>query len=467
MKQKLILPMLIFTGLLHYSAGSQNQTNMEITLKSAQDYAVKNSYAAKSSTLDIDIAKKKRWEYLSVGFPQVSGSIKYQDMLDIPTQLIPDFISPAVYGVLLQQHLINPSDVPANLDQSFPVKFGTQHNATAGLVASQLIFSGQYFLGVKAAKLLVDLAENGLAKTEQDVKHNVASTYYLILTLEVNKEILDSSMINVNKTLYEVKEMNKNGFIEESDVDQVQIMATNLTNLVNTIQRQTDLAYKLLKFQMGLDLKANVKLTDKLEQVIAGIAVESVLSKPFNPQNDITMQMVNIQERLSIMNVKNERYSMYPTVVGSFVYQKNAMNNNFDFFGSGSKWYPTSILGVNVDIPIFSSWKRRTSVARAKIELEKTRISKKMLEESLVLSYEQAKSNFNNSWEKFNKEKENMQLTKRIHNKNLIKFKEGLSTSLDLTQTHNQYLTAESNYFTALYELLTAKINLEKLYNQL
>ena len=448
MKVKLVLSLLVCVMLMQFSAYSQTKAVMEINLKSAQEYAVKNSYSTRSSALDVDIAKKKRWEYLSVGFPQVGGSIQYQDMIEIPTQLIPDIFTP-------------------DLSKTIPIKFGTQHNLTAGLTATQLIFSGQYLLGVKAAKMLIDLANNGLAKNELDVKQNVSSTYYLILTLEVNKQILDSSMKNVNKTLFEVKEINKNGFIEESDVDQVQIMATNLSNLVSTITRQIDLSYKLLKFQMGLDLSTNIKLSEQLDQVINGIALETILSKPYEPKKDVSFKLMDIQEKLSMINVKNERYSMYPSIVGSFVYQTKGMNNDFDFFGAGNTWYPTSIIGVTIDVPIFSSWKRRTSVARAKIELEKTRISKKMLEEGLVLAFEQAKSNFNNSWEKFNKEKDNMQLTKRIHDKNLVKFKEGLSTSLDLTQTHNQYLTAETNYFTALYELLTAKINIEKLYNQL
>lgn len=467
MKPKFILSILVGACLMQFSASSQTKTPMEINLKSAQEYAVKNSYSTREGTLDIAIAKKKRWEYLSVGLPQVGGSIQYQDMLDIPTQLIPDFISPAIYGVLIQEGLIPASQMPSNLSQSFPMKFGTQHNLSAGITATQLIFSGQYLLGVKAAKLLIDLADNGLTKTEQDVKQNVASTYYLILTLEVNKQILDSSLTNVTKTLHEVTEMNKNGFIEESDVDQVHIMSINLTNLISTINRQIELSYKLLKFQMGLDITTPVKLTEQLEQVIAGVALETLLKKPYDPKADISYQLIGIQENLSLLNVKNERFSMYPTVVGSFVYQKKAMQDNMDFFARNSTWYPTSILGVNIDIPIFSSWKKRTSIARAKIDLEKTRITKKMLEESLLLSYEQGKSNFNNAWDKFNKEKENMQLSKRIHDKNLVKFKEGLSSSLDLTQTHNQYLTAESNYFSALFELLNSKINLDKLYNQL
>ena len=467
MKSKFILSILVTAWLMQFSASSQTKSPMEINLKTAQEYAIKNSYSTRTGALDIDIAKKKRWEYLTVGMPQVGGSIQYQDMLDVPTQLIPDFISPAIYGVLVQEHLIPASQMPTNLNQSFPMKFGTQHNLSAGITATQLIFSGQYLLGVKAAKLLIDLADNGLAKTEQDVKQSVASTYYLILTLEVNKQILDSSMINVTKTLHEVTEMNKNGFVEESDVDQIHIMSINLSNLISTISRQIELSNKLLKFQMGLEINTPLKLTEQLDNVLAGIAMESILKKPFDPKSDITFQLINIQEKLSILNVKNERYNMYPSVMGSFVYQKKDMQDDLDFFGSSSKWYPTSIIGINVDIPIFSSWKRRTSIARAKIELEKTRINKKMLEESLLLSYEQAKSTFNNSWDKFNKEKENMQLTKRIHDKNLIKFKEGISSSLDLTQTHSQYLTAESNYFSALFELLNSKINLDKLYNQL
>lgn len=466
MNKFLIILSLIMAGIFIEPTPVSAQNSMEVNLKSAQDYAIKNSYSTKMGNLDLVIAKKKRWEYLTIGMPQIGGSIQYQDMLDIPTQLIPDFISPAVYGVLLQEHLISPSQMPQGSNQFFPAKFGTQHNATAGIVATQLIFSGQYLLGVKAAKLLIELADNGLAKTELEVKQSVATTYYLILTLEANKVILDSSVNNINKTLFEIKEMHKNGFVEESDADQIQILSLNLSNAVNTLNRQLELSYKLLKFQMGLDLKTNLKLTENIDQVLQGIVIENLASKPYDPQADPTMRLINNQVSLAEISVKNERISMYPSIVGSYVYQQKAMNNDFDFFGSGSKWYPTSIIGINMDIPLFSSWKRRTSVARAKVELEKARIQKNMVEQGLQLSFEQTKSGLNNAWEKFGKEKENMQLSKRIYEKNLIKYHEGLASSLELTQTHSQYLTAESNYFIALYELLSAKANLDKLYNR-
>ncbi|UCH92768.1 MAG: TolC family protein [Candidatus Aminicenantes bacterium] len=422
-----------------------------LSLKEVQDYAVKHSIETRNARLDVRMAKKKIWETTATGLPQVSAKVSYLDNLQLPTTLIPaQFIDP-----------------DAEEGEFIGVKFGTQHNATLSITVDQLIFSGSYIVGLQASRIYLRLSQEQLIKTEIDVKEAVTRTYYLILLAEDNKKTLEANLENVKKILFESRELYKAGFAEDTDVDQLQLTVTDLENAIKSMDRQIQVTYKLLKYQMGFDLEKEVRLSRGLADILSEMESKELLTADFDITGHIDYRMLDTQEKSLGLLLRREKSEYLPNISAFISHSQMAMRESFNFFNKDETWFPSTMIGLSIDIPIFSSGMRSARVAQAKMDLEKAKNSKKKVVDGLRLELVQARSDFANALETAQKTKDNVKLAKKIYDKTLIKYTNGTASSLELTQTHSQYLTAESNYTQAVVELLNAKTRLDKALNRL
>ena len=270
----LMLLTVVLTGLLSSTSYGQAQS---FTLKEAQDYAVQNNYNVKNAGLDVQIAEKKIWETMSIGFPQISGTVDYTYFISIPTVLVP--------GEFIGQP-----------GEFIPIQFGTKNNATLGISLNQLVFDGRYFIGLQYSKIYKELSEKSLVKSEREVKEMVTTTYYNVLVGEEGIRILDSTLKVLEKTRYETEQMFKVGFVEETDYDQLTMNVSSVQNLYNSTKRQTEIGYQLLKYQMGIDLSKEIKLSNTLDEMIQQANVEAIANQPFVVDNNIDYQLVKDQE---------------------------------------------------------------------------------------------------------------------------------------------------------------------------
>lgn len=425
---------------------AQSAKVREFSLKSAQEFAVENSYDTRKSSMDIQAAQKKVRETISSGFPQINSTIGYMNNLELATVLIPNFFD-------------------GDLDEKIPVQFGTRHNVSASFTVSQLLFSGSYFVGLKASKTFSQMAALNHERTQLNVLETVTNTYYLILVSEESERILSSNLANLKKTHYEIRERFKEGFVAETDADLVQIVVTKLKNSLQAICREKEVAYKLLKFQMGMDLNEPIVLTDKLEDILQQIDISKAANTEFDLRQNIDFKLLETQEILTEMALKNEKAKYLPTVSAFYTFQWNAFRDAFSFFNFSERWFRTQILGVNVNIPIFSSGVQSARVAQASIALEQVRNARIQASQGLTLEAAGARSTFDSAYENYLNTKENMGLSKKVYDVTLIKYKEGIASSMDLTQAHDTHLMAQSEFIQAMAGLLAAKNKLNRLNN--
>jgi outer membrane protein TolC len=425
---------------------AQNAEVHGFSLQSAQEFAVEHSYDIRRSQMDILAAKKKVRETVSSGFPRISSTIDYMNNLELATVLIPNFFE-------------------GKFEEKIPVQFGTRHNATAGFTLNQLIFSGSYLVGLKTSKIFRQLADQNHARTQLDILETVTDTYYLILVSEESERILSSNLANLEKTHYEIRERYKEGFVAETDADLVQISVTKLKNSLQAVVRQKEVAYKLLKFQMGLDLSAQIVLTDKMEDVLRQIDISKAANTEFDLEQNIEYKLLKTQERFSEMALKNEKSKYFPTVSAFFSYQWSAYRDAFSFLNFDEKWFRTQVLGVNVNIPVFTSGFQRAKVAQASIALKQARTARIQASQGLTVEAASLKSALDSAHENYLNTKENMGLAQRVYDATLIKYNEGVASSMDLTQANDKYLMAQSEFIQAMSGLLAAKNKLDRLNN--
>lgn len=450
--------------ILYFFAFNCSAQEKSFTLKEAQDYAIKNSYQAEAGMLNIGIAEKNIKSYIGTGLPQISGEGKFQNYVDIPVTVLPNFIGPAVTASLIQNGLVPPSaaDQPPN-PEFVEAEFGTKYNVSAAINASQLIFSGTYFVGLQAAKTYSLAAKQGLEKTESDIRETVAQAYQTVLVAKENESVLQQSKKNLEKTLFETTELYKSGFAEEMNMEQLQLLVSNVNNGLTSAQQQVENATLLLKFQMGIPAEEKIALKDSLASLIQTTADESVLSRNVDLANHIDFKLATTQERLMSLNERAEKTKYLPALVGFFSYQQSALRNEFNFTDKDEKWFPATIWGVTLQVPVFSGFARYHNVGKARLELEKSQVLKSQVEQGLKLQLQAAKSDYLVALNQYKTEKENLALAEKIRNKTLIKYNQGMATSLELTQTENQHLSTQGNYIRSVFQLLNAKTKLDKL----
>lgn len=433
-------------------SAQENTGPLRLSLKQAQEYALQNNKSILNANLDVEAAKKKVWETTTMGLPQVSAAVSAQYILTMPG-FFEQFLRP---GLEMKYPLDEPnrdqkinSDLQKSLDSM-------RFSGTVDLTVSQLIFSGSYLVGLQASKVYRSLSELNRVKSTQDVMESVSNTYFMALLARENAGILDSTRVNIEKTVNEISAMYQQGFVEETDVDQLNITLTNIKSSLDLIQRQVDISEKLLKIQLGIPLDQQIELTDALNDLIASLTYDQLLLADIMLDDNVSYQMLEAQVKSSQLMLKLRKSETLPTIAAFYQHQELLNNNSISFT-------PPDLVGLTVSIPIFSSGERWSKIKQAKMELQKSRNTLDQTADMIRLDFYQSKSALISTKEKVASDKSNLDLSRKIFNRALIKYQNGMMSSIELTQVQNQYLTAQSTYYQSIQSLITEKNKLEKL----
>lgn len=443
MRNQLVILIFILSISLGYS---QEQTS-SFTLEEAITYALENNYSAINANRDIIDAQKQKWETIATGLPQINGSVGYSNQLKQPVTLLPAELVGGAAGEFI------------------PVVFSQPQSMTATANLTQQIFDGSYIVGVQATKAFLSYSDNNKEKTELDVRKQVVEAYGNVLLAEESVKILEKNKATLEKTLYETTKLFENGLGEEESVDQLQITLSSVENRLQNAIRLQEITLQMLNVRLGLDLKAPTQLKDNLEDLTVSKMNLNILSTDFNIEDNVDYKLAENLNEQRYFEWKLARSRALPTLNAYINYGSAAYSENFDFFNGDQQWFDSSILGLDLNIPIFSSLKRSASTQRAKIALEKAKTQLTEAEQQIRLQLENAKNNFTLAIDNYETAKQNLMLSERIENKNQIKYKEGLATSFELRQAQTQLYTTQQEFLQSMVEVINKKTELEIILN--
>ena len=446
------LLMFIILGTITEGFGQDKKEIFKLSISDAQAFALKNNRTIKSAKIDVSSMDKQIWASIATGLPQFNFDANYQHQFVIPELNL----GPYLDVNSLPDGVVNKSDLLNAYKNSPSFALGVKNNTVFNFTISQLIFSGEYIVGLQASKVVKQVTEKALVKIENQTEETVATTYYLVLVLDENARVLRESLKSTDQTYSDLVKMNQEGFNEETDVDQMKIGRSNILTLITSIDAQKELSMKLLKYQLGIGFDQPVLLTDSLPGIIAQGNIKYLSSPEFDVKNSIDYKMISDQEKVSSLLLKRQQAKQIPTISGFYRHQEQSNMPAFNFAVK-------DIIGVTLSLPIITSGLRNANIGMAKYDLMKTRLNKENIEQGLILEFETARSSYQTAFSNFTTNKESMLLSKKVYDKTVIKYKEGVSTSFELTQNQAQFLTAESNYYNSVLSLLNDQAKLDRI----
>jgi outer membrane protein len=444
MKKRQLIALMLFFMVGGFAFSQERSGELNLSLKDAEDYALQHNKTVISSKLDVKSSDLALWETISAALPAVNATGSFTDNLKLMTTLLP--------GEFFGQ--------PGT---KIPVTFGSQYNTSASVQATLLLFNAPFWVGLETTKLAQKLSAQSLEKTEIDTKESVCTAYFLILVTEKSLQILDGNLANLNETLKSTRAMYTAGMAEQTDVDQMVSNVSMVENSRSSLQRTIELNYNLLRFQLGVTADTRITLKDNLESLTRDINIEAILSQEFDHTKNVNFKLMEGQEQLSSLTLKSQKSAILPTLAAFYNNGVNGMGDKV----SSQEWFRNSMVGMQLSIPIFASGQRYTKIKRAEINLEKARVTKDMVTDQLKLQEKQLRYNLVNANIQYKSQKDNVEVSKRVYASTENKFKQGMASSLELTQSNGLYLQAENNYVSALMNLLQTKLALDKLLNNL
>lgn len=432
--------------LAHICASTvSSQTIHKFSLQEAIDYAMQNNYDVIYSEMNIEAAKQQMKQATAFGLPQLSGAIDYNDNIQRPTTLLPgEFTNP-------------PSPDP------IPIQFGTKYSTNAGLYASQLLFSGKYIVGLQTAKLFLEKANVDFFKDKVAITQQVADSYYNVLSTAEALSVIDSTLKVTVKLARETREIYEVGFAEDIDVDQLELLVSDLQANRIYFQNQLVITHSFLKFYLGIDSKDSIVLTDNVNSLIEGKLSEALANKEFNYEQNVDYVSLAKQKEIRMMQVKLEKTEYMPSLMANINLQTNAQTDSWTFLNVDQRWYASSVFGISLKVPIWSSGERAARVKQAKIAFDQIEVRQDQLINQLNLQYKASLNEYINAYSVYQNKEKAKRVAEKIFSKTSVKFTEGLASSLDILNTQTQFLSAEQDYINASLTLLKAGQELDKL----
>ena len=466
MKTNLILTITLsalctFSGI---SAVAQQQKKAPeqhaFSVKDAVDYALKNSVQVKNALLDIQSQQAMNKEITAAALPKLSASGSGSFNPNVAVQTIPDFISPSIYGVLVDNNVKDGSGNPIKMPSKFgffPIGFGAKWAGQAGIDFQQLLFDGQVFVGLQARRASIKNATLAAEVTQEQIKANVYKIYYQLVVGKRQLGTLDANIVNLEKLLNDTKQIYKNGFAEKLDVDKVQVQLSNLETERLKAENQLEAGLEGLKFLMQMPPQDQLVLTDTLSDAELK---SDIMSEDYLYENRKEFQQLETAMELGKFNIKRYELSKLPTVALAANYGQSGQWQNFDFFEG--PYYSSSYIALRLNFSIFDGGAKNAQIQQAKIDLRKMENNLEALKFSIDNDVRQARILMKSALVTMDAQKRNIDLAQEVYNTTKLKYEQGVGSNQEMSTAQTDLITAQNNYYSSLYDAIISKIDFLK-----
>ncbi|MDD2594502.1 MAG: TolC family protein [Bacteroidales bacterium] len=408
----------------------QAPSKISLSLQQAQDFAVEHNRTLKNATLDVQKAEASRWQALSSMLPQVSAGVDYSNY----------------FGYQM------------NLGQ---MSISMPPFASLGITSS-VALSGAQFVGAQIAGISMKMSDITLKKSEQQIKDQVKVLYYSALVSEETVRLLEENLASLNK-LYEISQRSVDvGVSEQTAADQLMVQVATMQTTISSTKRALEMVYNSLRLQLNINANTEIELTQGLGDLMNIEKAISLISEEFVVDNNYDYQLLKKSTDLSKKQIALAGWSYGPTF--SIYHQYTAKK----YFSNEvtMNMTPPNMMGISVKLPIFSSGKNYNAVREAKLAYKKQINTLEDTEDALNVQHRQLLYNLSSALERYDTQKKNVDVAKRVFDNIAKKYEYGVASSLDVTTSGTSLISAQSSYVQSILEIINAQISLEQLLNK-
>ena len=443
MKIKKLAFSIIFIGII---GNSQNFPN-SLTLDQAIEYGLSNNFSVKNANREIEKAQKDRWSTIAIGLPQIYAEVNYQNFLEMPVSLVPAEFFGGKSGEFAE------------------ISFGTKQRVIGSVRMDQLIFDGSYIVGLEASKIFLKISENIYEKTKLETKKIIVKNYTAALLADENIKLLKKNKERLEENVSEIHQLFKNGFEEEESVEQIQLTLANINTQLKYAVNLSKIIHEMLKFNLGIPVEQEVILSSQISEIVdESNLIFGNLNIP-TISNNIDIRIAENNLLSESLLYKYEKSKFLPSIKAFINGAYTGNNEKFDFIKNNQKWFGSSLFGLSLDIPLFSSFSKKVNSQKAKINMQQAETKLNETQYRIRMEIETALNEYQLAIENYFTEKENLGLAERIENKNQVKYFEGIVGSFELRQAQLQLYSSQSKYLSSIQNLIERKITLETLIN--
>lgn len=401
-----------------------------LSLKQAQEYALEHNRTLKNASLDVQRAQASKWQTIASMLPQVSAGVDYSNYFGYKMNLGGMSISMPPYAQLG--------------------------------ITSSVAFTGAQIVGIQIGEISQRMSDITLKKSEQQIRDQVKVLYFSVLVTEESLRLLDENLKSMEK-LYEItKSSVAAGVSEQTAADQLKVQLTTMQTTVSSTKRSLEMVYNSMRLQLNVDVDTEIELTQTIDDLMDLDMAYSLFDDTFVLDNNYDYQLLKESTTLAKKQVALAGWNYGPTI--SVFHQYNTKKYFSDEMTMNMT--PPNMLGVSLKIPIFSSGKNYAAVKEAKLSYKKQLNTLYDTEAALKVQYRQLIYNLRSAIERYDAQKQNVQVAQSVFDNIAKKYEHGVASSLDVTNSGTSLISAQSTYVQAILEIINAQISIEQLLNK-
>lgn len=426
-KSGLLALLLLIAAGLH---AQESPDRISLSLAEAKQYAVDHNRTLANASIDIRKAQANKWKAIAALLPQVTASGSYTNMMGYKMDLGQMQISMPPYAT-----------------------FGLQ---------TAVGFNGASIIGIQVAKISGRMSDITLEKTEKEICDQVATLYFSALVAEKTIGLLEQNLQSMQK-LHDITQKSVDvGVAEQTDADQLMVQVATMASNINTARNSLEMVYNSLRLQLCLEDDVRIVLTDGLDDLMDMEDAMALLTEEFDINRNYDYRLLKENTELTRKQIAMTAWSAGPTLS---VFHQYSGRHNFSNEPTMNMTPPNQI-GAQLSIPLFTSGKTYASVKDARLAYDKQLNTLEDTELALYVQHDQLVYDLSSAIEKYEIQKQNMEVAQRVFDNIARKYEQGVASSLDVTNSGTNLLTAQSSYIQTLLEIITAQVALEQLLNK-
>jgi outer membrane protein len=439
--EKILFALISAVFLLHtpYLLVAQSSTESgtldKATLEEVVKYALKNQPLIQQSLIDERITENNIKSRLADWYPQINFNYNLQHNFIVQTSII----------------------------GGNPVKLGVSNLSAGQFTVSQPLFNRDVLLARRTQNEVRLQASQLTSSNKTDLAVNVSKAFYDVLTTMQQIDIANEDIVRLERSLKDAQNQYKAGVADKIDYKRALISLNNTKASKKSNEEILQGKVEFLKSLIGYPKEQSLKLQYDSLQMEREIFLDTIQGAQYTSR--IEYQLLSTQKRLLEYNYQYAKWSYLPTVAANGAYNLNFQNNQF--FDLYTKNFPNSFAAITLSLPLYQGGKRKININTAEWQLKRIDLDIKRLQLNVNAEYARALGNYKGSLTNLLTQKENMDLAREVYDILQLQYRSGIKTYLEVITSETDLRLARINYYNALYQALTNKIDVQRALGQL